>query len=110
MNSLHKFGKVQVISNVGQWDLGGESIDSRTGLKSKEVESLHKSALEKHGYGEGTARVFHVFLEGILGHIGSRRRGRSRALGWGLGRLEGSPDPVEKIETWEHETMGFQVW
>ncbi|KAF3813677.1 hypothetical protein GH733_018209 [Mirounga leonina] len=42
MNSLHKFGKVQVISNVGQWDLGGESVDSQTGLKNKEVESLHK--------------------------------------------------------------------
>nr|XP_021546538.1 homeobox protein goosecoid-2 [Neomonachus schauinslandi] len=41
MNSLHKFGKLQVISNVGQWDLGGESVDSRTGLKNKEVESLH---------------------------------------------------------------------
>lgn len=68
MNSLTGFHKVQVISNVGQRDLGSgeESVDSRTGLKSKEVDSPCKPCkLEKHGYEEGGAGVFNVFRRGF---------------------------------------------
>lgn len=51
---------------------------------------------------------FHVFWEGILGRIGSRRRACSKALGWGLAwGLEGSPDPGEKVETWGQRQWGF---